>query len=114
MTIHEIILHRDYRNFAAWATEHGMQVLPDGYPWRFMGVSDEKFLSTPLKTCLGDLIEGEAKLGQLGFIRAQERLVEMYWDQWQAQQQVKGLPPRPAVAQVAQPVTPYEQESWLF
>lgn len=111
MTIHEIILHRDYRKFAAWCHESGRQLNPATYPWRFMGVSDEKFLSMPLRRNRGDdLIEGEEKLAHLAVIRAHERLVEGYWDEWIESQQIHG----PAAATVPPAADEEEKAGWLF
>lgn len=111
MTIREIILHPRYREFAAWATRRGMHVLPNSYPWRLMEISDEKFLSMPLRKVLGgELIEGKEKLAHLAVIRAQERLVEGYWDEWIESQQIHG----PAPATVPPAADEEEKAGWLF
>lgn len=98
MTIHDIILDRDYRKFAAWATEHGMQVAPDAYPWRFMGISEEKFMRTPLRNRSGALITDEVKRMWLAVVKTQERLVEVYWDLWLEEQQTHSPVKRPPPA----------------
>lgn len=80
--IREILDHPRYREFAAACTEHGKTVLPDSFPWKCMGMSTVEFLRLPLTYQDGRPMEDGSKVLQLAVVRAQERMVEGYWQWW--------------------------------
>jgi len=82
VTIEEILGHPRYREFAQACTEKGRQVVPDAFPWRLMGRSDDDILAEPMRFEHAALMSDEAKRNMLLVIRAQEQLVREWWDWW--------------------------------
>jgi len=80
--IAEIIRDPRYREFAQACSQCGKQVDPDSFPWRCMGMTTPAFLSLGLKYEDGRPMDEAMMATQLAIVRAQERLVEEYWDWW--------------------------------
>ncbi len=81
-TIKEILADPRYREFARSATDHGKQVLPDDFPWKYMGLSDAEFMARPIQLQSGEIPSDELKWDWLGVVRAQEKLVVNWWHWW--------------------------------
>jgi len=84
LTIVEIIAHARYHEFAAAVTRSGHQVVPDAFPWRLMGLSDDEILAAPLTFTDGRPMPVAAKGLMIGVVRAQELLVAGWWRWWQS------------------------------
>ncbi len=94
--IAEILRHPRYREFAAACTECGRQIVPDSFPWRYMGMTVEQFLALPLQYANGRPVADTIKPTWLRIVRAHERCVERWWEEWLAEQ-----PPEPASREAA-------------
>jgi hypothetical protein len=90
-----------YREFAWFVTSAGRQVVPDAYPWRLMGLSDEELTTRELRFESGPVIPPHLRPTVIGVVRAQERLVVEHWDWWLGLQElhdkVEWLEPVPEV-----------------
>ena len=82
LTIHEILSHPRYREFARDCTERGRQVEPDHFPWLLMGASDEEILAMDLRFESGQRMREQDKRNMVIVVRAQERLVCDWWRWW--------------------------------
>ena len=82
-TIAEILVDPRYRAFAAAVTECGRVVLPDAYPWRYLGWPEADFLAaTDLCYENGQPIPLDLRRDHLGIVRAMEPLVVEWWQWW--------------------------------
>ena len=88
-----IMVHPRYREFAAAVTDRGRQVVPDAYPWKYMGLSDEEFLALPLRFAGGGLMPIEHKRKQLPVLRWAEQNVREWWRWWGGWQWLTKKPP---------------------
>jgi hypothetical protein len=81
-TIQSIMADPRYHQFAAAVTECGKQVVPDAFPWNRMGQTDDQILAVRLAFADGRPMPREHVLDLIAVVRAQEKLVQEYWEWW--------------------------------
>lgn len=82
-TIGDILADPHYRQFAADCTAAGRMIIPEGFPWKYMGLSDEEFLGLDLRyDRTRKPVPAEMKAKWLGVVRQAERDVEDCWVWW--------------------------------
>jgi len=82
MTVHEIMRHPDYERFCAEATACGRLIRPGGFPWRFMGMTDEELMRADLRFDHGTPIPSEQRPPLILCVRHNERLLVEHWQWW--------------------------------
>lgn len=113
MTIREILDHPDYRRFAREVTECGRQIVPDVFPWRLMGMSDEELMTAELRFDQGNLIAPHLRYPLIVCVRHNEELVIEHWDWWQEHRQPDPASREAAVAAL-NPCRPGVQQGFLW
>ena len=81
-TIREVLDHPRYREFAAACTDCGRCLLPDAYPWKYMGLTDVEFAGLELRYESGAIVGPKEKAAQIALIRQMEQQVVEWWQWW--------------------------------
>ena len=80
--IQQIVQDPRYPEFARQVTECGRMVVPDAFPWRYMGVPDEEFLAVEHRYATGEPAPREQKCAWLAVVRRAEQDVVEWWSWW--------------------------------
>lgn len=83
LTIGEILRDPRYRQFAADCTAAGRMIIPDGFPWKYMGLADDEFLAMDLRYAGSRKpVPADTRVKWLAVVRQAERDVEECWIWW--------------------------------
>ncbi|MCK5604250.1 hypothetical protein KAR91_20345 [Candidatus Pacearchaeota archaeon] len=72
----------------------GIRVIPDIFPWKYLGCTDTDFMETKVNFSHGGPIPDEHKLALLGVIRQQEKELMERRDYLARREKVMGKPPK--------------------
>lgn len=81
-TIREILADPGYREFAAACTEMGRCILPDAFPWHYMGKTDVEFACLEMRYESGVVVPPKEKAAQVALVRQMESQVVEWWSWW--------------------------------
>ena len=65
----------DQKFIKRWEKDTGIRIRLDGFPWKFLGYSDEQFLEEKIHFTHGPLIPKKHQLTLLACLREQEKLL---------------------------------------
>lgn len=122
MTVHQILAHPDYPRFAREVTECGRMIVPDVFPWRFMGKSDAELATADLCFDHGTPIGAEYREALIRVVRHHEGLLLEHWQWWQDLRRGDGAPnakvcvgePDACVALLPEPTKAVGEQMALF
>ena len=80
--IAEIVADPQYAAFAAACIARGRQVVPGGFPWNAMGLSDAELRARSWRFESGREVPAEHVESLIHVVRAQEKLVAEWWRGW--------------------------------
>jgi hypothetical protein len=69
-------------------------VIPDIFPWKFLGLTDAEFMATKVNYSHGPVIPDKQKLVLLGVVRQQEKELMEQRDYIAKRENVMGKPPK--------------------
>ena len=72
----------------------GIRVIPDIFPWKFLGFTDADFMATKVNYSHGPVIPAKHKLALLGVVRQQEKELIERRDYIAGREKVMGKPPK--------------------
>ena len=76
----------------AHAKATGIRVIPDIFPWKYLGYTDEAFMADKICFSHGPVIPDEHKLTLLGVVRQQEKELMERHDYMAKREKVMGKP----------------------
>lgn len=72
----------------------GIHVIPDIFPWKYLGFTDADFMETKVNFSNGSVIPDKHKLILLGVVRQQEKELMEQRDYIAGREKVMGKPPK--------------------